>query len=456
MTTRRDILRSMSAFAGAGLASAALPGFAAMAQNQGGYKALVCVFLAGGMDGHDTVIPADPEGYAEWADVRSQLLDLYARRGDRSREREQLVSLGTQSDGRAYGMPTQMRGLADLYREGRMAVVANVGPLIVPTTGEEARSKRVPLPPKLMSHNDQQSVWQALGPEGATLGWGGRMIDAFGAAPSPYAAVSAAGNPVFLAGRRATPLVVGTDEIREVVFNSATWSHGSPDVPAALREHFVASAAEVNNLLASDFQNAQRESVRTINELAGIANGATAGQGIVIEGNALSEQLAAVARMIALRSELGVARQVFFVKMGGFDTHQDQHTDLPGLQQGLSDALAAFYRWTESAGLGGAVTTFTASDFGRTLTTNANGTDHGWGNHHLVVGGAVRGGRVVGQVPPTVTDHAQDFGRGRLVPTFATSQYAASLGRWFGLSDGQLTDVLPGLGRFDSRAVTLF
>ena len=459
MTTRRDILRSMSAFGSAGLASAALPGFAAMAQqagSSGGYKALVCVFLAGGMDGHDTVIPRDAESYAEWAEVRSSLLGLYARTGNKGREREQLAPLGSQGDGREFGMPPEMRRLADLYREGRMAVVANVGPLVVPTTGAEARAQRVPLPPKLMSHNDQQSVWQALGPEGATLGWGGRMIDVLGAAPSPYAAVSAAGNPVFLAGRGATPLVIGTGEIEEVVYNSATWSHGSPDVPEALREHFSASASAMNNLLASDFQNAQRESVRTINELAGVASGVTAGQGIGIEGNKLSEQLAAVARMISLRGQLGVSRQVFFVKMGGFDTHQDQQRDLPGLQRGLAEALAAFYRWTESAGLGTAVTTFTASDFGRTLTTNANGTDHGWGNHHLVLGGAVRGGRIVGQLPPTVVDHAQDFGRGRLVPGLATSQYAASLGRWFGLSDGQLADVLPGLGRFDSRAVTLF
>ena len=456
MTTRRDILRRASAFAGAGLASAALPGFAALAQGAGGYKALVCVFLAGGMDGHDTVIPRDAETYAQWAEVRGQLLDLYARSGERGREREQLRALGTQGDGRAFGMPPQMRAAADLYAEGRMAVVANVGPLVVPTTGEEARGERVPLPPKLMSHNDQQSVWQALGPEGATSGWGGRMIDALGAAPSPYAAVSAAGNPVFLASQASSPLVVGTEAVREVIFESASWSHGSSAVPDALRAHFVASAAGMNNRLASDFQGAQRDAVGTINELAALSADAAAGREIVIQGNPLSEQLAAVARMISLRGQLGVGRQVFFVQVGGFDTHQNQHTDLPRLQQGLSDAIHAFYRWTEGAGLANAVTTFTASDFGRTLTTNANGTDHGWGNHHLVVGGAVRGGRILGEVPPAVVDHAQDLGRGRMVPTFATTQYAASLGRWFGLSDGQLADVLPGLGRFDTRAVELF
>ena len=456
MTTRRDILRGVTAFAGAGLAGGALPGFAALAQNQGGYKALVCVFLAGGMDGHDTVIPRDAGAYAQWADVRAQLLGLYARTGDTGREREQLVALGAQADGRAFGMPPQMRALADLYRERRLAVVANVGPLVAPTTGADAKAKRVPLPPKLMSHNDQQSIWQSLSPEGATSGWGGRMIDAVASASSPYTSVSASGNPVFLASRTSSPLVVGTDELREVVYNSATWSHGSPEVPAALREHFVASAAGLDNRLASDFQNAQRASVQTINELAGVAAGATAGGGILIEGNDLSAQLAAVARMISLRGELGVGRQVFFVQAGGFDTHQDQHRSLPGLQKRLSDAVARFYRWTEGAGLADAVTTFTASDFGRTLTPNATGTDHGWGNHHLVVGGAVRGGRIVGEVPETVLDHGQDLGRGRLVPTLATSQYAASLGRWFGLSDGQLADALPGLGRFDSRAAALF
>ena len=454
--SRRDVLRTAAAFGGAGLASAALPSFAALTQSQLGYKALVCVFLAGGMDGHDTLIPQDADGYAQWADVREELLALYERAGDDSRARGNLRRLGVQAGGRAFGMPRQMGGLADLYTRGRMAVVGNVGPLVAPTTAEEALGGRVPLPPKLMSHNDQQSVWQSLSPEGARSGWGGRMADILASARSPYTAISVSGNPVFLASPNAAPLFVGTDEVREVYRNSSDWSHGSTEVPAALREHFAAAAGGLNNHLASDYQNAQRASVSAINDLAAMANGTEAGEEVRLEGNALSAQLATVAKLISLRAGTGVSRQVFFVQMGGFDTHKEQHRDLPKLQQALSDAMASFYRWTEGAGVADAVTTFTASDFGRTLTTNADGTDHGWGNHHLAVGGAVRGGRIVGTIPEAVEGHGQDFGRGRLVPTLATAQYAASLGRWFGLSSGQLADALPGLGRFDERGAEIF
>ena len=456
MNTRRDILRGAAAFGGAGLVSAALPGFSALAQGQGGYKALVCVFLAGGMDGHDALVPRDQASYAEWAEVRAPLLDLYARAGDATRGRGALRALGQEADGREFGLVPQLGRMADLYGQGRMAVIGNVGPLVAPTTAEDAKQNRVPLPPRLMSHNDQQSIWQSLSPEGARSGWGGRMVDVIASSRSPYSAISVSGNPVFLAARTAAPLYVGTGEVREVFASSATWSHGSNQVPDALRAHFAASAAALNNHLASDYQNAQRSSISTINELAALAGGTTAGEGVAVQGNDLSDQLATVAKLISLRGELGVDRQVFFVQMGGFDTHKTQHRDLPGLQQLLSDAIARFYDWTEAAGVANAVTTFTASDFGRTLTANLDGTDHGWGNHHLVVGGAVRGGRIVGDVPPAVEGHGQDLGRGRLVPTLATSQYAASLGRWFGLSGGQLADVLPGLGRFDPNAVGLF
>ena len=142
--------------------------------------------------------------------------------------------------------------------------------------------------------------------------------------------------------------------------------------------------------------------------------------------------------------------------MGGFDTHDGQHEKLPALQAKLAEAMSSFYGWTVAHGVAQEVTSFTASDFGRTLTANASGTDHGWGNHHLVLGGAVAGGRIEGLVPPAVEGHAQDFGRGRMVPTTATVQYAGALGRWFGLSDGQLRDVLPGLERFDAGGVRLF
>ena len=455
MSTRRDILRTGAAFGGAGLLSSVLPGFSAAAQSADGYKALVCVFLAGGMDGHDTVIPQDPESYAEHAATRARLLDLYAEAGDDSRTRDALTALGQQSDGRAMGMPRQMQPLADHYADGRLAVLANVGPLVVPTTAEDAKAERVPLPARLMSHNDQQSTWQAMGPEGTVSGWGGRMADLV-ASGQDFSAVSIAGNPVFLAGETSRPFVMGAGGVRTVHATRTNWAYGSRDVPAAFEAHLAASAAAMDSWLASDYQSAQRRAVASVNDLAAMTGNTEAGDEVALEGNKLSKQLAMVAKMISLRGQLGVRRQVFFVKMGGFDTHDGQHERLPGLQAQLASAMSSFYAWTTQQGVAQDVTAFTASDFGRTLTVNATGTDHGWGGHHLVLGGAVAGGRIEGLVPPAVPGHAQDFGRGRMVPTTATVQYAASLGRWFGLSDGQLADVLPGLGRFDANGARLF
>ena len=455
MTNRRDILRAGAAFGGAGLAASVLPGFSAAAQTANGYKALVCVFLAGGMDGHDTVIPQDAASYEAYAETRGRLLELYAGAGDDSRTREALIPLGEQADGRAMGMPRQMRALADHYADGRMAVVANVGPLVAPTTAADAEAGRVPLPPRLMSHNDQQSTWQAMGVEGATSGWGGRMADMMEAA-NEFSAISISGNPVFLAGDASQPFVMGQGGVQTVHATRQEWAYGSREVPAAFEAHLAASAASMDSWLGSDYQAAQRRAVSSVNELAAMSNATTAGDEVAMEGNELSAQLAMVARMISLRDRIGVKRQVFFVKMGRFDTHDKQHTDLPVLQAQLAEAMSAFYAWTVAQGVAMDVTTFTASEFGRTLTTNATGTDHGWGNHHLVLGGAVAGGRIEGLVPPAEEGHAQDFGRGRMVPTLATAQYAASLGRWFGLSDGQLGDVLPGLDRFDAGGVRLF
>ena len=454
MTTRRDVLRGAGMMGGAGVMAGALPGFGALAQTGGGYRALVCVFLAGGMDGHDAVIPSDEAGHAEWTASRESLVQAYAALGDTSRERTELLPLGQQADGRAFGMPRQMAGLHGAYEAGDLAVVGNVGPLVVPTTGADAKQERVPLPARLMSHNDQQSMWQSLSPEGAVSGWGGRMRD-LAAAASPFSAISVSSNPVFLAGK-AQPFVLGTGGVHKVHATGTDWAYGSRDVPAAFEAHLTASAASMDSLIASDLQASRRANLAAINDLAAMVEASDAGDDVKVEQNKLSDQLAVVAKMIALRGQLGVSRQVFFVKMGGFDTHDGQAEKLPVLQAKLSEAMASFHGWTERAGMADMVTTFTASEFGRTLTANATGTDHGWGGHHLVMGGAVDGGRIIGEVPPAVEGHAQDHGRGRMVPTTATVQYAASLGRWFGLSASELLDVLPGLEEFDPAGARLF
>ncbi|MBB4657789.1 DUF1501 domain-containing protein [Parvularcula dongshanensis] len=452
MTTRRDFLRQSLAFGGAGIALSSLSGMSALAQTGSGYKALVCVYLDGGMDGHDTVIPSDAEGYAEWAGHRKLLLETYT---DGSRKREALQSLSAQGDGRSFGMPTQMDSLASLYREGNLAVVANVGPLEAYCTRADTEAKRVPLPKRLMSHNDQDAIWHSCQIEGAKSGWGGRMSDIVGDASSPYAAISLFRNPTFLSGNKTRPFQVPTGEIPRV-YGMWDRAFGSEELPSILEEHFTASAAGMDSLLASDYMAAHRLAVEATASLSEMAKGDLTGDEIATGDNDLSAQLAMVAKIISMRAELGLSRQVFFVRAGGYDTHSGQAEKLASLQSQLSAAMSRFYAWTESQGVADSVTTFTTAEFGRTLIPNASGTDHGWGNHHLVMGGAVRGGRIVGTIPPSVEKHQYDFGRGRLIPTISTEQYAGALGRWFGLSEGQLADVLPRYGRFDPNAVTLF
>ena len=448
--TRRGMLRGAVSLGGAGVAAGALPGIASLASAQAGsgYKALVCVYLVGGLDNFDTVVPTDPEEYDRWADARAPLLDGYARRGDDSRTRDALLSIGAQADGRRFGLPRQMAPLHAHYGNGRMSVFANVGPLAAPSDRPAIEAGRVALPPRLMSHNDQRSLWQTSAVEGATTGWGGRMMDAAQEA-SPFAAISLAGAATFLAGTGTEPLAVSEDGFRKLHGTSHQWAYGSQEVPALLKEHYAASAASVNNLFASDLQARRRRTVEAIDTLADLAEGSTIGDEVREADNSLANQLAMVAKLIGMREALGVKRQVFFVRAVSFDTHRDQAGKLPGLQTQLARALDRFYRHTVAQGIAQDVTTFTASEFGRTLSPNSSGTDHGWGGHHFVLGGSVTGGRILGEVPPAGFGHDRDFDQGRLIPSFSTEQYAASLGRWFGLGSGALRDALPNVDQFE-------
>ena len=446
--TRRGLLRGALALGGAGAAMGALPGLASLASAQAGsgYKALVCVYLAGGLDNFDTVIPTDEAEYAVWSEARPSILARYAARGDDSRERANLLPLGAQGDGRRFGMPRQLAPLHRLFEQGRAAVFANVGPLTAPSDRAGIAAGRVSLPPRLMSHNDQKSLWQTSAVEGATTGWAGRMMDA-AQSTSPYAAISLKGASTFLAGRDTQPLTLSPKGIG-TIHGLTGWAFGSQEVPDLLREHYGASATSLDNYLASDLQARRRRAVDAIERLGGLMKGDATGEEIKVPGNDLSDQLAMVAKLIGQRQALGVTRQVFFVELGGFDTHHDQAGGLPALQTQVAEAMARFYAHTVAQGIAQDVVTFTASDFGRTLTPNTTGTDHGWGGHQIVVGGGIRGGRIVGEVPVAGFGHAQELDRGRLIPSFSTEQYAGSLGGFMGLGEADLREALPRLDRF--------
>ena len=465
-TSRRDFLKSataMSLGAGAGFAFD-LNRFNAFAADVSGYKALVCVFLFGGMDGHDTVIPYDTPSYNQYANIRRALFDQYnALEGGSTRTRDRLLPLNlvNASDfpGRQFALPPELGPLHQLVDQGNAAIISNVGPLVVPLTRDEFRNGSAPRPPRLFSHNDQQSVWMASQPEGASFGWGGRIADmaqaSAGNPDSTFTAISAAGNTVFLSGEIVGQYQVGTNgpsEIRGVGDNSL---YGSQTLPDLFEAHLRSEGQSLSNVLRRDFVNVVDSSIdanRTLRDSFEDAPPFTT----VFPNSRLGRQLQVVAQIIALRATLGVSRQVFFVSTGGFDTHSNQASSIPNLHSNIAASMRAFYDATMELGVANDVTSFTASDFGRTLTVNRDGTDHGWGGHHFVVGGSVAGNRMYGGFPEAAIGHSLDTNNGRIIPTTSVDQYAATLGSWFGLNSTELQDALPGLSNFSNPDIGVF
>ena len=334
----------------------------------------------------------------------------------------------------------------------------NVGPLVVPLTkAQYSGSDRVnfPLPPKLFSHNDQQSVWQSSSPEGSTIGWGGNMGDLAlsGNTNSLFTCINVTGNAVFLSGDSALSYQVSTGGA--VAINSVKNNvYGSSAVKTAL-------AGLVQQPRTHTLENEyNRVTARAIGAESQISTGlATSNLATVFPtGNSLADQLKMVARLIGARNSLGAKRQVFMVSIGGFDLHDNLISQHPTLLGRVSAAMTAFYDATVELGVANKVTAFTASDFGRTLASNGDGSDHGWGSHHFMVGGAVKGQAFYGSPPPvsvSSTAAAQDqwhVGQGRLLPSTSVDQYAGTLAKWFGVADGELAGILPNLRHFGSTA----
>ncbi len=454
MWNRRHFLKSSLALPmmmSSGSLLGSLAGFNAQAADTSGYRALVCVFLFGGMDCHDTVLPYDTASYSDYASIRSSLLASYATQpGGSTRTRESLLALAPFNNTfgtRQFSLPPQMSGLHSLFAQGRAAIVGNVGPLSEPTDRAAYTSQSARLPARLFSHNDQQSTWMSFAPEGSQLGWGGRFGDATvaGNIQNVFSQISLAGHSVFLSGDRVSPFQISTDGVPSIqIINAAP-----KQLSLLLRDHFDSADSYRSNLFERDVINLNRVSLAASDTLkAALRSGATVNTPFPASG--LGAQLHAVAQTIAVRNTLGASRQVFFVGLGGFDTHSSQASDLPVLQQDISESIAAFYAATEELGIANEVTTFTAADFGRTLTVNGDGTDHGWGSHHFVVGGAVKGGDIYGDIPVSQLGHGQDAGNGRLIPSVSVEQFAAPMGRWFGLNQQELNAALPGLANFPS------
>jgi uncharacterized protein (DUF1501 family) len=451
--SRRSLLASLGA--GAVLA----PSFAGMradAASVGGYKALVCVFLFGGMDGHDVLLPYDQPSYDAFRNLRQGVVP------DASRARSVLQELtprnGERFGDRRFALPSEMPGMKRLFDQGQAGIVANVGPLIRPTDRSDWENRRR-LPPRLFSHNDQQSVWQANAPEGARFGWGGLFADAAltsgaNANAQVFTTVSTTGDNLFLTGVRSSPYTLGSRGPEQVrILRDADrrrqWNDDYEVIYQRLRRHFSAKEFSSNSLIAGDVASVIETSLLS-NDAYQAAIEQAPGLGVEFPDSRLGRQLQVIAETIAIRSRLGVGRQVFFAGRSGFDTHSGQAQSMTWLLADIDACVTAFQAAMDAIGESRDVTLFTASDFGRTFAVNGDGTDHGWGGHHFVVGGAVAGGEIHGDPPPVGFDHAWDAGSGRLIPSLSVDQYAAELGRWFGLSQSELNAALPNLSNFET------
>jgi uncharacterized protein (DUF1501 family) len=474
--SRRAFLRRSAQLAFTGTALPTALNLAAISEaaafaNPTDYKALVCVFMYGGNDYGNTLVPYDNANYDLYSTIRGGGAGRTAG-GIALAQADLSSTLLTPKTalvgGRQFALHPSMTNMANLFNTGKAAMQLNVGPLVVPLTkAQYAGSNRTlyPLPPKLFSHNDQQSIWQSSSPEGSTIGWGGNMGDlalGLNGANSLFTCISVTGNAVFLAGDSALSYQVSTGGA--VRINSVTNNvYGSSAVKAAMAQLVQERRAHV---LEDEYNKITKRAIGA----EGLITSALASQPVTgaayanfPTGNNLADQLKMVARLIASNSQLGIKRQVFFVSIGGFDLHDNLISQHPTLLGKVSDAMSAFYKSTQTLGIDQKVTAFTASDFGRTLSSNGDGSDHGWGSHHFMVGGAVKGQTFYGSAPPVSVGSSAapedqfHVGQGRLLPTTSVDQYAATLAKWFGVqgneaAGSEMTSVLPNLVHFGAGA----
>lgn len=457
-TRRRFIGGSLAAtaagmgFFGAPLSLATLNKAWAMQAPRGDdFKALVCVFLLGGNDGHNLVVPRGNAEYAIYADRRRGL----------TVPQSQLLPITPASGAPfALGLHPQVGELRDMFAANRLALLCSVGALLEPVTRQQYDTGTARLPPQLFSHNDQQDFWQNLevrSPLSQTpvSGWAGRMADVMQTGHNPDATLamnlSLAGATPFLTGRSLQAISVDTGNIRAV-------ENDRDPASSAAFEAFLAQAQP--HLLADDYR---RNIKRAIDDYRILESALAAAPPLTTPFPAppqpgapaadrfafvLGSQLRRAAELISVRAALGLRRQIFFCGLGGFDTHDAQMADQPQLLAALSRALGAFDAATVELGVQSNVTTFAATEFGRSLTSNGDGSDHSWGNHLFVMGGAVDGGRVYGQVPDLTPGSSHFAGDGNLIPTVSVDQYGATLAQWFGLENEFLDLAFPNLAAF--------
>lgn len=434
---RRSFIRCASlAAAGNTLGLRPFGALNSLAQNASDYKALVCVFLFGGNDANNTFIPFDTAGYNNYANIR----------GDLAIPQSSLLQLAPLPN---FALNPNLPDIQTLFNNKSAAIVANVGTLVEPTTRAQFLANQG-LPTNLFSHPDQQLEWQNASQSGATsTGWAGRIADVLNTSYNPNATIpmitSVAGDTLFCNGRSSTPVSVAPGNLGGASCSEGTSVCNAQQATAQALLTFDSglSLVQADDSITSNAYKYAEVLTAATQSMAKLQTAFPA-------NNPLASQLQQVAQIIQVRSALSVNRQIFFAGIGNFDTHAGQLTLQGALLAQISPALAAFYQATQELGVAANVTTFTMSDFSRTFQPNSNtGTDHAWGAHHFVIGGAVKGGQMYGAFPTLTLGGPDDSGaNGRWVPTTGSVQYAATLAQWFGVSSSQLGSIFPNIGSF--------
>ena len=420
---------------------------------QSDYKALVCLFLAGGNDANNLVVPTDTSTYAAYA----------AGRGVLAIPQTSLLAIKPKtSDGRTWGMHPGLSEMKALFDQGKFAVMANVGTLAQPLTKALYNSRPDMRPLQLFSHNDQQVEWQtsvANKPftEVAT-GWGGRVADLTNAMNTNNRismSITLNGQNTFQVGKTVSQYAVGQGGAIALT-GEGTGTSVNGLRTAALKDALV---MQNPNLFETAFGGFTGGAINTSALIASAVSGTSPVQShfSAVPSTSLAQQLHMVARLINSQASLNLKRQIFFVRIGGFDLHDNQvvigntvsgaHTNL---LRDISQSLNAFNNALVQLGAQNQVTVFTASDFGRTYDTNGDGSDHGWGSHHFMMGGAVNGGDIYGRMPDFSINGPDDTGRGRWIPSTSVDQYSATLAKWFRVSPTNIPVIFPNVGRFDT------
>lgn len=404
----------------------------------GEYKALVCLLLSGGNDSYNMLIPRGNAEYAEYAAVRSDL----------AIPQDQILPINPETtDGREFGLHPSLSGLKGIFDSGNAAFISNVGTLVEPTSKVSMQSGAAKLPLGLLSHSDQVMHWQTAFPQDrSNTGWGGKMADILKSMNDDTGVsmnISLGGNNLFQRGEDVTEYAINPDG------GVAIFGWNEPELPL-----FQLMTEDVTDMMNKQYEDVFKDSYTGVLKRSVESNETfnSAIRNVTVNTpfsmDQLSQKMRMIAQSIGAREQLGAKRQIFFVDIGGFDNHDELLNAHSGLMQRVDNAMTSFYAATEELGVSDCVTTFTISDFARTLTSNGNGTDHAWGGNAIVMGGAVKGKNMYGDYPMLTLDNDLEIGGGIMIPTTSADEYFAEMALWFGISPNDLSQIFPNIGNF--------